>query len=372
MVDGNPHEPNSGNTSSKNEQETMARSDLLCQLIEAGLQNDRTGFIKVVKAISADERSKNHEMLAEKLEKYLKDNDKVRHSLTARNHSCSVSDAQLSGNSSRPCFQEKVPRISLNHLMLPARVLELSRQVIEEQRNAGLLRSYGLEPRSRVLLIGPSGNGKTSLAEAFAEALMLPLVNVRYDAVIGSYLGETTSRLAKLFEYASSKPCVLFFDEFDNIDMERGGKNRGDEHEIGEIKRVVSSLLLDIDSLPSHVVVIAATNHDVLPDHAVWRRFQVKMELPRPDTEGLEKWFTSFEKRMHFSFKVSAAVLAEKFSGRSYAEAEEFAMTVFRQSLLKAGEADNRIITLRQLWLCGCDNTWNEHTDELDEGGRSS
>ena len=350
----------------------MARSDLLCQLIEAGLQSDRAGFIKAVKAISADERSQNHEMLAEKLEKCLKDNDKDSHSPASVKHSFSVSDARLSGNSSRPFFQETVPRISLNQLMLPDRVLELSRQIIEEQKNAGLLRSYGLEPRNRVLLIGPPGNGKTSIAEAFAEALMLPLVIVRYDAVIGSYLGETSSRLAKLFEYASSKQCVLFFDEFDVIGNERGGKKRGEEHETSEIPRVVSSLLLDIDVLPSHVLVIAATNHNVLPDHAVRRRFQVKMELPRPDTEELENWFSSFEKRMHFSFKVSAAVLAEKFSGRSYAEAEEFAMSVFRQSLLKEGEADNRVITLRQLWLYGCDDTENGCNNELDEGGSSS
>ncbi len=331
----------------------MARSDLLCQLIEAGLQNDQAGFIRAAQAISVDERSKRHQVLAEKLDKYLKDNH--RYSPAFMNHSFSVSDAPSSANSSRPFFHEKLPKISMDQLMLPAKVLELSRQVIEEQHQAGLLRSYGIEPRSRVLLIGPPGNGKTSLAEAFAEALMLPLVTVRYDAVIGSYLGETSSRLAKLFEYASSKQCVLFFDEFDTV-----GKERGDEHETGEIKRVVSSLLLELDALPSHVVVIAATNHDSLLDHAVWRRFQVKMKLPQPNTVQLEKWFTSFEKRMHFSFRVSAAVLAEKFSGKSFAEAEEFAMSVFRQSLLKGSEADNKVLTIRQLWLCESNNTCNE------------
>ena len=84
-------------------------------------------------------------------------------------------------------------------------------------------------------------------------------------------------RLSKLFEYASTRQCVLFFDEFDTI-----GKERGDQHETGEIKRVVSSLLLQIDSLPSYVVAIAATNHDALLDQAVWRRFQMKLELPKP------------------------------------------------------------------------------------------
>lgn len=331
----------------------MARSDLLFQLIEAGLQNDQAGFIKAAKAISVDERSKRHQLLAEKLEKYLEDNSESF--AVARGNRFSVSHVSPPPKDSRPFFQEKLPKISLNQLMLPAQVLELSNQVIEEQRQAGLLRSYGVEPRSRILLIGPPGNGKTSLAEAFAEALMLPLVIVRYDAVIGSYLGESSSRLARLFEYASSKQCVLFFDEFDTI-----GKERGDEHETGEIKRVVSSLLLEMDALPSHVIVIAATNHDSLLDHAVWRRFQVKMELPLPKTAQLEKWFISFEKRMHFSFEVSPAMLAEKFSGRSYADAEEFAMTVFRQSLLKGEKADIMKITLRQLWLYDFSDISNE------------
>ena len=84
-------------------------------------------------------------------------------------------------------------------------------------------------------MIGPPGNGKTSLAEAIAEALMIPILTVRYESIIGSYLGETASRLSKLFEYAKTRECVLFFDEFETL-----GKERGDVHETGEIKRVVS------------------------------------------------------------------------------------------------------------------------------------
>ena len=84
---------------------------------------------------------------------------------------------------------------------------------------------------------GPPGNGKTSFAEAIAEALVLPFFVVRYDALIGSYLGETNARLRTLFDYVRTRPSVLFFDEFDAI-----GKERGDTHETGEIKRVVSFL----------------------------------------------------------------------------------------------------------------------------------
>lgn len=103
-----------------------------------------------------------------------------------------------------------MPEKRLEQLLLPDNVVETCRAIIEEQIRADLLRSYGLEPRNKILLIGPPGNGKTSLAEAIAEALMVPLITVRYDTIIGAYLGETASRLSKLFEYASTRQCVLF------------------------------------------------------------------------------------------------------------------------------------------------------------------
>ena len=134
-----------------------------------------------------------------------------------------------------------------------------------------------MEPRHRILLSGPPGNGKTSFAEAIAEALALPLFMVRYDSLVGSYLGETNTRLRALCDYVRTRPSVLFFDEFDAL-----GKERGDTHETGEIKRVVSFLIMQLDQMPSYVVVIAATNHAELLDRAVWRRFQMRLGFPSP------------------------------------------------------------------------------------------
>ena len=109
------------------------------------------------------------------------------------------------------------PRIRLDDLLLPLPVRENARQLVEEHVRADVLRAHGYEPRHRILLSGPPGNGKTSYAEGIAEALALPFFVVRYDALIGSYLGETNSRLRKLFDYIRTQPCVLFFDEFDAI-----------------------------------------------------------------------------------------------------------------------------------------------------------
>jgi SpoVK/Ycf46/Vps4 family AAA+-type ATPase len=138
-------------------------------------------------------------------------------------------------------------------------------------------------------LVGPPGNGKTSLAEAVAEALAVPFFVVHYETMIGSFLGETAGRLKRVFDYARTTPCVLFFDEFDAV-----GKERGDIHETGEIKRVVTSLLMQIDDLPSYTIVIAATNHAELLDRAVWRRFQLRLGLPTPTTKELTGYFEKF------------------------------------------------------------------------------
>ncbi len=176
---------------------------------------------------------------------------------------------------------------------------------------------------------GPPGNGETTLAEAIAQELMVPLFVVRYEAVIGSFLGETSSRLKRLFDFVRTHQCVLFFDEFDTL-----GKERGDTHETGEIKRVVSSLLLQIDALPSHVVVVTATNHAELLDRAVWRRFQLRMSLPGPNTEQKTAWFERFESILGVSLGISPKTLALRLKVTSYSELEQFCQDVHRRYVL--------------------------------------
>jgi AAA+ superfamily predicted ATPase len=195
-----------------------------------------------------------------------------------------------------------------------------------------------------MLLIGAPGNGKTSLAEAIAGELASPLLVVRYDAVIGSYLGETASRLARLFEYVRTLRCVLFFDEFDTL-----GKERGDTQETGEIKRVVSSLLLSIDALPSYVVVIAATNHPELLDRAVWRRFQLRLELPLPGPAERRAFIEKFESRSNLEIGFSTHIVRERLAGMSYAELEELCMDIRRRVILAGPDADPKVITRSRL-----------------------
>ena len=135
-----------------------------------------------------------------------------------------------------------------------------------------------------------------------------------------------------------------FFDEFDSV-----GKERGDLHETGEIKRVVSSLLLQIDALPSYVVVVTASNHPELLDRAVWRRFQIRLELPKPTLPQVEEWFDRFTRRTGHDLGLSSRELALKLKGLSFAEVEEFGTDILRTVVLGQFDADTKAIVQSRL-----------------------
>lgn len=332
----------------------MARADLLCDIIKYGLNGDSVNFRKVAEAICAEERTKQHTVLASRIEDMLR----VSHRLPVKD---APPTTFKNGNGEATFVVEKIPERKLNDLLLPKTVKESCTDLVTEHMRVDILRSHGLEPRNKILLIGPPGNGKTSLAEALAESLMLPFLTVRYESLVGAYLGETATRLNKLFDYAKARQCVLFFDEFETL-----GKERGDTHETGEIKRVVSSLLLQIDALPSYVVVVAATNHEALLDRAAWRRFQMRLALPRPTREDLQLWFKRFEDNSNFDFGFEPSTLAKKLYGKSFAEAEEFALSVYRQYVLQLPNADIKSITQNQLILFAsqADVKTNEGVDD--------
>jgi SpoVK/Ycf46/Vps4 family AAA+-type ATPase len=162
--------------------------------------------------------------------------------------------------------------------------------------------------------------------------------------MIGSYLGETAARLKRVFDYARTTPCVLFFDEFDAI-----GKERGDIHETGEIKRVVTSLLMQVDDLPSYTVIAAATNHPELLDRASWRRFQLRLSLPMPTIEALATYIEKFEQRFHDTLGQSPPIIAKRLGRISYAEVEQFCLDLQRRHVLAIGEKPLKTILTEQL-----------------------
>ena len=294
----------------------MARGDLLLHLVRSASERNDPEFRRTVESMIAEERAKQHHLLAERLEEALRSTPRLQNGEPTA--------------AASPGFSVTTPRYRLDDLIIPERTREAVEELIEEQQRTEVLRSYALEPRHRILLVGPPGTGKTSLAEAIAEALVLPLVVVRYEEVIGSYLGETAARLAAVFAFARGRRCVLFFDEFDAV-----AKERGDEHETGEIKRVVSSLLLQVDALPSHAVVVAASNHPELLDRAVHRRFELRLELPVPGKVGRVAWFERFLATLDEPVGMSADTLARKTTGASFSQLQELGDDIRRRQVLE-------------------------------------
>jgi SpoVK/Ycf46/Vps4 family AAA+-type ATPase len=301
----------------------MARSDLLISLVKAGKQTTDPRFRSTVEAIIAEERAKHHTVLADQLAAALVNGGPSNGAQPVA--STVVSDL----------LYELAPERSLDELVLSRFVRDEVDKLLEEHRRAELLRSYGLSPRHRLLLVGPPGNGKTSLAHAVAHSLMVPLLAVRYEGLIGSYLGETASRLRKVFDYARQRACVLFLDEFDTV-----GKERGDIHETGEIKRVVSTLLLQMDQLPAHVVIVTATNHAELLDRAVWRRFQVRLRLPPPRASEARQFLQQLFAGFRFGPGIKTDALARQLVGATYSEIEDLFRDVARRAVLESPEPD--------------------------------
>jgi SpoVK/Ycf46/Vps4 family AAA+-type ATPase len=315
----------------------MAQADLLVKLVKSAVNGDQIAFRKLVESLAQEENAKGHRILAERLTKALQ--PAVARPLMSETF------RQNGGNGQYKDFIYEIsPERSLDSLVLRDDLCSQIKEVAEEQHRAELLHAHNLRARNRLLFVGPPGNGKTTLAEALAHELMYPLLVVRYESLVGSYLGETSGRLKNLFDFTKTQRCVIFFDEFETL-----GKERGDTHETGEIKRVVSSLLLQIDDLPDYVVVVAASNHPELLDRAVWRRFQLRVELPAPTQAQLARFIGDFEARSAIAFGYTPEELAKHFVGTNFAEVEEFCLGVLRRAVLDQQTESAKDIVTKQL-----------------------
>lgn len=199
-------------------------------------------------------------------------------------------------------------------------------------QHKNMMMSIGLDFRTTLLLYGPPGCGKTSAAKYLASELKLPLITARFDTLISSLLGNTAKNIHRIFEYAKKQPCILFLDEFDAI-----AKARDDAHEMGELKRVVNSLLQNIDDFSQEGILIAATNHAQMLDTAVWRRFQTIIEMPEPGLDEIRRFVDQFPKVADESgiSETQWKAIINSMVGLSYSDIKDIIQNMLKKIVLQ-------------------------------------
>lgn len=311
----------------------MASGDLLRQLFKGYAKRDDAVFRSAAEALIHDERLKNHKLLADELERILY-NGNGSHGERRHPYERDIPRDRERGF---PLLEIGEHRYDWEQIILPAKSLQVLKRLANEHHRKDILASAGLKPTQKVLFYGPPGCGKTLAGKILSSVLHYPLVTVRFDAVVSSYLGETAANLRRVFDFISRGTWIVLFDEFDAI-----GKDRDNPFEHGELKRVVNSLLQLIDAFYGESLLIAATNHEKLLDTAVWRRFESIIHFPVPTEQDrvllLGLYLGGFD-----SSNLDLKTIARKISGATGSDIQQLAIEAARLAVL-----DNRTLITEQ------------------------
>lgn len=321
------------------------KAGLIENLILAHSSKDEIKFKEAVEKLASDEEKKGNVSLANKIRKAYAENTKTKNGMLEFTPSATA--FSLHGTAPRDkeslleLYEIIYSELSLKDVVLPESQRKVIEQVIDEQKNVANLLKHNMEPVNRMLLCGPPGCGKTLTAQAIGHELGLPIAYVRLDGLISSYLGQTGINLRKVFDSVKDQRVILFLDEFDAI-----AKKRDDSNELGELKRVVTTLLQNFDNMPENVFLIAATNHEHLLDPAIWRRFNVTITLNLPNEmqreKLLKKWFDEFDVKK--SNKVNFDLLTKITEGMNGAQLKDLALASGKFHLMN-GEIKTEDVT---------------------------
>lgn len=306
------------------------------KIIEGALKHDQTKVINYTRQLISKLNDDGENRAANKFKKLLAAQEESM--LVAMNSAKGVS-IPVDTESRNPLADIVYPSENNVEVVMSKSNFEKLEAFILSYKNADKLNDLGIGVSNTLILYGPPGCGKTKCAYLIARELNLPLVIARLDSIISSYLGTTAKNIRSLFEFTQKLPCVLFLDEFDAI-----AKARDDNNELGELKRVVNSLLQNVDSMSKDSLLLAATNHQQLLDPAVWRRFDYKLEIELPDKEAISKLILLFTNNIIDFNKKDLLELSTLFLGLSGAEIEEIIIKSIRKSIIYNASFDKKSI----------------------------
>ncbi|WP_223601620.1 AAA family ATPase [Chryseobacterium sp. GVT01B] len=225
-------------------------------------------------------------------------------------------------------------QVNLNEVFLDKNNKEHLVQLIKEHNYIKELQEYGLPVNNKILLQGSSGCGKTMTAKAVANALGKNIMILNLSNIVSSRIGETSQNIKMIFDKAARERSVLFLDELDQIGKARGS----DDKDVGEMRRLVNTLIQLIDYYPEHSLLLCATNHPEIIDTALLRRFQLKINYEMPSDEILDTYYD----QLLGQFPEDMRTVERKYSV-SFAEAKDYALTSVKAALIKKLEAKETI-----------------------------
>lgn len=290
----------------------MAAAEQIKSLIKSFADGDEARFYAIAMQIAASEARSGHITLSEELKKII---DKAKSERNLNFGVVKTLPQNVAQKELRDLLELSHPKEKLKDMVLVPQLEKALKRILDEQRKSELLRQNNLYPRKKLLLIGPPGSGKTMSAGVIASELGLPLFVIRLDGLISRYMGESISKLRLIFDAMYQMKAVYLFDEFDSI-----GTSRNNVNDLGEIKRVLNTFLMQIEKDESNSLIIAATN---LPEHldkALLRRFDDIIKYPYPDKKGIIKLYKKelIELRKLKTFNFNQ--IAETSIGLSFAE----------------------------------------------------
>ena len=318
------------------------RSELLKNLFQSFLDDNSDSFFDVANEIINNEEKKKHHLLANDLKKIIKSKKQTQFQLNNNFTEKYKTNIPIPRDAEKgfPLLEINENYYNLDDVILNDELKTKLEYVIEEFNQMEILATYGLNPKQKLLFCGPPGTGKTLTSHVISSVLGYPLVHIRFDSIVSSFLGETATNLRKIFDFIEQGEWVVLFDEFDAL-----GKERDDGSEHGELRRVVNAVLQMMDSYDGKSIIIAATNHEQILDSAIWRRFDEIIEFPVLGKNQLQGLLQLKLRGVRREFDLDSDELHNIFNGKSPAIIERIIRRAVKRMILKQKE----FLTIRML-----------------------